>query len=802
MDRVSSDKDKDQSKSIASSTSESRDFGFASLNPPPLQFKTPRKESKRDQKKSNSGQNVDRDFATGGAENPRNHSLASTPFQLKANIQSNTEDRSEVLGQAVQFASPLTTPPPNDQSTNLNLENHNNTGLPAQLKSGIENLSGYSLNDVKVHYNSEKPMQMKAHAFAQGTDIHLASGQEKHLPHEAWHVVQQKQGRVQPTTQLKAFNINDDPSLEKEADEMGNMASSFQMKRESPLGKGHSPSPIIQKVDFEEDSKAAIHNHSDGKNAVTKGMESGPMKALGGAANQTGDTSMGLMKRLGKDKLLNQNLSDSGWDKTSDSYKNAASSNEANGQSGNLGNATKAFNIGGTAAASLSLISSIAGAVDSFKEGDFSDQLISIFDIGADASSLLSGVAGMVADYIPGDAAKTEAGSVSGGAFFMEGVIKTAKGAYKSIKNIYEAVQVHIGGSDDEKFVQSDGREKGERTWEIFTGLLDTGVGIVKMLKHAVSEKFGFLKDSNLSKLGDAAGGNLMPILGLVMGVIDIAQRVIQLIKAGIQKLRIRDKMVSLMSGDGTDEEKKKKIREGKKKVLRTKRQKALDEAEKARELNGLDLDDYSGDDIGTKTSNKEAYDYLKEMDYINGKRQIRASIHIGIDLTSIGGEIANMTGVGATAGVALKAASSAGGVILPVFRKFKQWGRDKAAEQEAGQEGKEKGARGIFKLFDTSKNSDNKKQRIVKDVGFVFRHISGLQGLNEEELPPKVELLQLYVESTGASFSRFLRTFGVKGEDMKRDSQGAVEDVSVNANDDGVKKAAVYLMECMKERE
>ncbi|MEM8998818.1 MAG: DUF4157 domain-containing protein [Bacteroidota bacterium] len=101
----------------------------------------------------------------------------------------------------------------------------NNTGLPENLKTGIENLSGYSMDDVKVHYNSGKPAQLNAHAYAQGTDIHVASGQEKHLPHEAWHVVQQKQGRVKPTMQMKSkLNVNDDTSLEKEADVMGNMA--------------------------------------------------------------------------------------------------------------------------------------------------------------------------------------------------------------------------------------------------------------------------------------------------------------------------------------------------------------------------------------------------------------------------------------------------------------------------------------------------------------------------------------------------------------------------------------------------
>ena len=94
----------------------------------------------------------------------------------------------------------------------------------------MENLSGISLADVKVHRNSDKPAQFQAHAYAQGTDIHLASGQEKHLPHEAWHVVQQKQGRVKPTMQMKGkVNVNDDKGLEKEADIMGAKALSFSL---------------------------------------------------------------------------------------------------------------------------------------------------------------------------------------------------------------------------------------------------------------------------------------------------------------------------------------------------------------------------------------------------------------------------------------------------------------------------------------------------------------------------------------------------------------------------------------------
>ncbi len=98
----------------------------------------------------------------------------------------------------------------------------NKTGLPDELKSGVENLSGISMDDTQVHYNSSKPAQLNAHAYAQGKNIHISPGQEKHLPHEAWHVVQQKQGRVKATKQMKAgIAVNDDRGLEHEADVMG-----------------------------------------------------------------------------------------------------------------------------------------------------------------------------------------------------------------------------------------------------------------------------------------------------------------------------------------------------------------------------------------------------------------------------------------------------------------------------------------------------------------------------------------------------------------------------------------------------
>ena len=118
--------------------------------------------------------------------------------------------------QAVQrLTAMVEAPPPSAQAASR-------AGLPAQLKSGIEALSGVSMDGVRVHRNSSRPAAVQARAYTQGSDIHIAPGQDHHLPHEAWHVVQQAKGRVPSTGRLPGgVPLNDDPGLEREADVMG-----------------------------------------------------------------------------------------------------------------------------------------------------------------------------------------------------------------------------------------------------------------------------------------------------------------------------------------------------------------------------------------------------------------------------------------------------------------------------------------------------------------------------------------------------------------------------------------------------
>jgi hypothetical protein len=154
----------------------------------------------------------------------------------------------------------------------LQTKRENNTGMPDNLKAGVESLSGIDMSNVRVHYNSSKPVEVGALAYTQGTNIHVASGQERHLPHEAWHVVQQKQGRVEPTMQLKdGVPVNDDEELEHEADMMGVKAKEWQLQKnqDEPLvaNATHTHTVVQRRLPPGETIEAEISS-GDGMNSA------------------------------------------------------------------------------------------------------------------------------------------------------------------------------------------------------------------------------------------------------------------------------------------------------------------------------------------------------------------------------------------------------------------------------------------------------------------------------------------------------------------------------------------------------
>ncbi len=94
----------------------------------------------------------------------------------------------------------------------------NQTGIPTGVKRKYEAVSGKSFDDVRIHYNSNAPLQLRAYAYTRGNDVYIAPGQEKYLGHELGHVVQQKKGMVRANTCLNGIPLNTEERLEREAD--------------------------------------------------------------------------------------------------------------------------------------------------------------------------------------------------------------------------------------------------------------------------------------------------------------------------------------------------------------------------------------------------------------------------------------------------------------------------------------------------------------------------------------------------------------------------------------------------------
>ena len=118
----------------------------------------------------------------------------------------------------------------------------NLTGIPTQMKLDFEQCSGLSFDDVRVHYNSDKPRKIGALAYTQIPQVHIGPGNESKLSHELGHVIQQKMEPIAPTITLNGFQINASPYMESDADSPFTMRENLQFSS-SPL---QTKSTVIQ----------------------------------------------------------------------------------------------------------------------------------------------------------------------------------------------------------------------------------------------------------------------------------------------------------------------------------------------------------------------------------------------------------------------------------------------------------------------------------------------------------------------------------------------------------------------------
>jgi hypothetical protein len=140
------------------------------------------------------------------------------------------------------FLHPYVNDTPGNEPARLR-EAPNLTGIPDDTKSRFEEMTGLSFDDVRVHYNSDKPVRLQALAYTQGNQVHIGPGQERHLEHELGHVVQQKEGRVTANSVINGIPLNNSPVLENESDHI--------LSRAPVQKKEASANNVVQRVDWE-----------------------------------------------------------------------------------------------------------------------------------------------------------------------------------------------------------------------------------------------------------------------------------------------------------------------------------------------------------------------------------------------------------------------------------------------------------------------------------------------------------------------------------------------------------------------
>lgn len=132
------------------------------------------------------------------------------------------------------------------------LKSSSSYGMPDETLNKMSNSFGTDFSDVNIHSDSKSATDAGALAYTQGNDIHFAPGQydpasqsgQELLGHELTHVQQQREGRVQANNVVNGMPLNDDKSLEDEADAGGRKA--VQMKNSERKSKNHVQYSTIQ----------------------------------------------------------------------------------------------------------------------------------------------------------------------------------------------------------------------------------------------------------------------------------------------------------------------------------------------------------------------------------------------------------------------------------------------------------------------------------------------------------------------------------------------------------------------------
>lgn len=184
-----------------------------------------------------------------------------------------------------------------NSSTNSTQKAEGEQGVISQMEGAF----GTDFSNVNIHTGSDKPAELGAKAYTTGQDVFMGQGEyqpgtssgNELLAHELTHVVQQSQGRVNPTTSVNGQAVNDSSTLENEADSVASKVTSGTLSQSSDT---------VQKKSIQ-NASGPIQGFGLGslikkgfgvvKN-VTKSAAKAAKKALGSAGNAVGHAVKGI----------------------------------------------------------------------------------------------------------------------------------------------------------------------------------------------------------------------------------------------------------------------------------------------------------------------------------------------------------------------------------------------------------------------------------------------------------------------------------------------------------------------------
>lgn len=219
---------------------------------------------------------------------------------------------------------------------------------------------------------------------------------------------------------------------------------------------------------------------------------------------------------------------------------------------------------------------------------------------------------------------------------------------------------------------------------------------------------------------------NAVPGLGIAIGAANIAMNGYNFMKAWIssQELKlIEHEQMNKVASTGSS-------------AVKKKQEKFHMFSKLTSEVNTIDEEQLKAQKAtatGTQKDELDKLDLIHELSNIQTKREVRSSVHIVTAMASIAGDIATLTGVGAQAGVPLKAIAAGveGGMVG--VRTFKQYGRDKG-----------------WSGFNADKSSEKKHQKRVDHAKLIMKIVSGLPTPYAEAHYQQYDMADKLLNATG----------------------------------------------------